>query len=234
MINKTLNTIIVEDSETQRTAFAKLVKEHSNLNLVGDYDNGILALSSIRKNKVDLILLDIELPIVSGFDLLESLVEPPMIILISNKADYALKAFDYDIIDYLQKPVKRVRFNTAINRALTKQNNLTSIKEEEGDFVYVTVNLQKKKVYLSSIKWIQAFGDYIKLVTNEGDFLVLSTMKAFLNRMPDNLFVRIHKSYIVNVNKVDNWSANKVEVDGTKLPMSRLKKDELERILITA
>ncbi|MGB5498966.1 MAG: LytTR family DNA-binding domain-containing protein [Maribacter sp.] len=232
MINKTLNTIIVEDSETQRTVFTKLVKEHSNLNLVGDYDNGILALSSIRKNKVDLILLDIELPIVSGFDLLESLEEPPMIILISNSADYALKAFDYDIIDYLQKPVKRVRFNTAINRALTKQNNLTSIKEE-GDFVYVSVNLQKKKVYLSSIKWIQAFGDYIKLVTNEGDFLVLSTMKAFLNRMPDKLFVRIHKSYIVNVNKVDNWSANKVEVDGTKLPMSRLKKDELERILIT-
>ncbi len=233
MINKTLNTIIVEDSETQRTVFTKLVKEHSNLNLLGDYGNGILALNSIRKNKVDLILLDIEMPIVSGFDLLESLEEPPMIILISNKADYALKAFDYDIIDYLQKPVEKVRFNTAIDRALTKQNNLTSTKNEE-DFVYVTVNLQKKKVYLRSIKWIQAFGDYIKLITNEGNFLVLSTMKAFLNRMPDKQFVRIHKSFIVNVNKVDNWSPNKVEVDGTKLPMSRSRKDELEKILITA
>lgn len=233
MINKTLNTIIVEDSETQRTVFTKLVKEHSNLNLLGDYGNGILALNSIRKNKVDLILLDIEMPIVSGFDLLESLEEPPMIILISNKADYALKAFDYDIIDYLQKPVEKVRFNTAIDRALTKQNNLTSTKNEE-DFVYVTVNLQKKKVYLRSIKWIQAFGDYIKLITNEGNFLVLSTMKAFLNRIPDKQFVRIHKSFIVNVNKVDNWSPNKVEVDGTKLPMSRSRKDELEKILITA
>ena len=232
MIKKTLNTIIVEDSETQRTIFTKLVKEHSNLNLLGDYSNGILALNSIRKNKVDLILLDIEMPIVSGFDLLESLEEPPMIILISNKADYALKAFDYDIIDYLQKPVEKARFNSAINRALTKQNILTSHKDEE-DFVYVSVNLQKKKVHLSSIKWIQAFGDYIKLVTNEGEFLVLSTMKAFLNRIPDNQFVRIHKSFIVNVNKVDNWSTNKVEVDGTKLPMSRSRKDELEKILIT-
>ena len=233
MINKTLNTIIVEDSETQRIVFTKLVKEHSNLNLLGDYSNGILALNSIRKNKVDLILLDIEMPIVSGFDLLESLEEPPMIILISNKADYALKAFDYDIIDYLQKPVEKARFNTAINRALTKQNNLTSHKEEE-DFVYVSVNLQKKKVHLSSINWIQAFGDYIKLVTNEGDFLVLSTMKAFLKRIPDNQFVRIHKSFIVNVNKVDNWSTNKVEVDGMKLPMSRSRKDELEKILLSA
>ena len=233
MINKTLNTIIVEDSETQRTIFTKLAKEHSNLNLLGDYSNGILALNSIRKNKVDLILLDIEMPIVSGFDLLESLEEPPMIILISNKADYALKAFDYDIIDYLQKPVKRARFNTAINRALTKQNILTSHKDEE-DFVYVSVNLQKKKVHLNSINWIQAFGDYIKLVTSEGDFLVLSTMKAFLKRIPDNQFVRIHKSFIVNVKKVDNWSANKVEVNGMKLPMSRSRKDELEKVLITA
>lgn len=233
MINKTLNTIIVEDSETQRTVFTKLVKEHSNLNFLGDYSNGILALNSIRKNKVDLILLDIEMPIVSGFDLLESLEEPPMIILISEKADYALKAFDYDIIDYLQKPVKKTRFNSAIDRALTKQNSLTSNKDGE-DFVYVTVNLQKKKVNLSSIKWIQAFGDYIKLITNDGNFMVLSTMKAFLNRMPDNQFVRIHKSFIVNVNKVDNWSANKVEVAGEKLPMSRSRKEELEKILITA
>jgi DNA-binding LytR/AlgR family response regulator len=233
MINKTLNTIIVEDSETQRAVFTKLVKEHSNLNLLGDYSNGILALNSIRKNKIDLILLDVEMPIVSGFDLLESLEEPPMIILISNKADYALKAFDYDIIDYLKKPVEKARFNTAIDRALTYQNGLTSTKDEE-DFVYVTVNLQKKKVNLSSIKWIQAFGDYIKLVTNDGNFLVLTTMKAFLNRMPDKQFVRIHKSFMVNVNKVDNWSANKVEIDGTKLPMSRSRKDELEKILITA
>ena len=233
MTNKTLNTIIIEDSETQRTVLAKLVKEHSNLNLLDDYSNGIHALNSIRNKKVDLILLDIEMPIVSGFDLLESLEEPPMIILISNKADYALKAFDYDIIDYLQKPVEKARFNTAINRAYTKQNNLTSKKEEEG-FVHITVNFQKKKVYLSSIKWIQAFGDYIKLVTNEDNFLVLSTMKAFLNKMPDKQFVRIHKSFIVNVTKVDNWSTNKVEVDGTKLPMSRSRKDELEKILITA
>ena len=116
---------------------------------------------------------------------------------------------------------------------MTKQNNLTSHKEEE-DFVYVSVNLQKKKVHLSSINWIQAFGDYIKLVTNEGDFLVLSTMKAFLKRIPDNQFVRIHKSFIVNVNKVDNWSTNKVEVDGMKLPMSRSRKDELEKILLSA
>ncbi|MBT8306573.1 MAG: LytTR family DNA-binding domain-containing protein [Maribacter sp.] len=228
----TLNTIIVDDSETQRTIITKLVKEHPNLNLVGDYRNGILALNSIRKNKVELILLDVEMPIVSGFDLLESLEKPPIIILVSDKADYALKAFDYDITDYLQKPIAKARFNTAIGRVMTKQSNLTSIKEKE-DYIIVSVNLQKKKLYPSTIKWIQAFGDYIKIVTEEGNFLVLSTMKAFLRKIPKNQFVRIHKSYIVNVNKVENWSANKVEISGTKLPMSRLRKDDLEKILIS-
>jgi len=76
-------------------------------------------------------------------------------------------------------------------------------------------------------------GDYIKLVTNEGNFLVLSTMNAFLNKIPKNKFVRIHKSYIVNIDKIDNWSSAKVEIDGTKLPMSRAKKDDLERLLIS-
>jgi DNA-binding LytR/AlgR family response regulator len=233
MMKKTLNTIIVEDSATQRKVFTNLVEGHSNLNLLGDFGNGIKALNCIRTNKVDLVLLDVELPIVSGFDLLESLEKPPMIILVSSKADYALKAFDYDILDYLQKPVKKARFKKAIDRALAQQAVLTSPKDE-FDFVLITVNFQKKKVYLNSIKWIQAFGDYIKIVTNEGEFLVLSTMKAFLSRMPDKQFVRIHKSFIVNVSKVDNWSTNKVEVEGTKLPMSRSRKDELEKVLVTA
>ncbi|EAR01734.1 LytR/AlgR family response regulator transcription factor [Maribacter sp. HTCC2170] len=229
--NKALNTIVVEDSETQRAIISKLADDNPNLNLLGVYKNGILALNGIRKSKVDLVLLDIEMPIVSGFDLLESLEKPPQIILISTKADYAFKAFDYDIIDYLQKPLDKARFTLAIDRAVSKQQDLIGIKEQK-DFVYVTVNLQKKKVFLNTIKWIEALGDYIKLVTSEGNFLVLSTMKAFLNRMPENKFVRIHKSFIVNVSKVDNWSSSKVEIDGTKLPMSRLRKDELEKILI--
>ena len=227
---KTLNTIVVEDSDTQRALICKLVEEHSNLRLIGDFRNGIMALNDIRKNKVDLILLDIEMPVVSGFDLLESLEDRPQIVLISHKSDYALKAFDYDITDYLKKPIGKSRFNTAVVRALNQHNHM-AIKKRE-DFVYVNVNLQKKKVPLNSIEWIEATGDYIKLVTKGDHFLVLSSMKSFLKKLPEKRFVRIHKSFIVNVNKVDNWSANRVEVGGMELPMSRSKKVELEKILI--
>ncbi|WP_282056457.1 LytR/AlgR family response regulator transcription factor [Maribacter luteus] len=232
MTKITLNTVVVEDSETQRAVITKLAKDNPHLNVVGDYANGILALNAIKKTKVDLILLDIVMPVVNGFDLLDSLQKPPQIILISDSSDYALKAFDYNnITDYLQKPIDKSRFATAIDRAVKTQNQINR-DNDEGEFVYVNVDLQKKKIFINSIQWVEAMGDYIKIVTTEGKFVVLSTMKAFLEQMPENKLIRIHKSYIVNVNKIDNWSSTKVEVDGTKLPMSRSHKDQLEKILI--
>ncbi len=233
MNDKTLNTVVVEDSETQRAVITKLAERHLHLNVLGDYANGILALNAIRKNKVDLILLDIEMPVVNGFDLLDALEKPPQIILISDKSDYALKAFDYNnITDYLQKPIDKARFTTAIDRAVRKQNHLTNSKDNQ-EFITVTVDLQKKRIYLHLILWIEAMGDYINIVTSEGNFMVLSTMKAFLEQIPRKKFIRIHRSYIVNVTKIDNWSSTKVEVAGTKLPMSRSYKEELENRLIT-
>ncbi|MBD1261054.1 response regulator transcription factor [Maribacter polysiphoniae] len=233
MTYKTLNTIVVEDSDTQRAVISKLAKEHPQLNVLGDYSNGILALNAIQKNKVDLILLDIEMPVVNGFDLLDSLETPPQIILISNKSDYALKAFEYpNITDYLQKPIEKARFATAIGRVVKTHNQIRKSNKNQ-DFVYVNVDLQKKKIYLNTIKWIEALGDYIKIVTTEDNYIVLSTMKAFLTQVPGKKLIRIHKSYIVNAKKVDNWSSTKVEVAGTKLPMSRTHKEALEKILIT-
>lgn len=233
MTYKTLNTIVVEDSDTQRAVISKLAKEHPQLNVLGDYSNGILALNSIQKNKVDLILLDIEMPVVNGFDLLDSLETPPQIILISNKSDYALKAFEYpNITDYLQKPIDKARFTTAIGRVVKTHYRIRK-SNKNRDFVYVNVDLQKKKIYLNTIKWIEALGDYIKIVTTEDNYIVLSTMKAFLTQVPGKNLIRIHKSYIVNTKKVDNWNSTMVEVAGTKLPMSRKHKEDLEKILIT-
>jgi len=231
MSKKVLKTVIVEDSETQRTVLRDLVNKHKNLSLIGDYHNGIVALNALRKIETDLILLDVEMPIVSGFDLVDSLETHPQIILVSNKEEYALKAFDYSITDYLKKPIAPERFIVAIKRALNAHNQKEQANEREL-FVYVNENLQKKKVYLEKIKWIEALGDYIKIVTVDGNYLMLSTMKAFMLKLPEKKFVRIHKSFIVNVNKIDNWCSTNVVVEGQKLPMSRTRKDDLENSLL--
>ncbi|KKL91989.1 hypothetical protein LCGC14_1889200, partial [marine sediment metagenome] len=113
-----LKTIVIDDSKLQRTAVAELIRKHPNLDLIADYKNGIEARVAMDKEPVDLVFLDIEMPIISGFDFIESLKERPKIILITGKADYAMKAFDYDVTDYLLKPINFSRFNTSVRKAL--------------------------------------------------------------------------------------------------------------------
>lgn len=227
-----LDCIIVDDSAIQRIAISKLVSAHPSLNLLAEYSNAMEAKNALKNQKTDLIFLDIEMPIISGFDLLESLKEPPQIILITGNADYALKAFEYDVTDYLHKPVKKERFDLAVKKALNQYELLHNKGfNEDDEHIFVKSNLKKRKVFLATIKWVEALGDYIKLVTDDANVVVLSTMKSFEDELPGDKFLRIHKSYIINLERVDNFNSKNVEVDGKQLPLSRNKKSILAEAL---
>lgn len=221
-----LRSIIVDDSSMQRIAVAKLVNNHPNLTMVGEYSNAIEAKNGLKNNNIDLIFLDVEMPIINGFDLLESLDNPPQVILITGNPNYALKAFDYDVTDYLHKPISASRFDTSIKRALTKYEQLQNVTEDD-EYIFVKSNLRQRKVVLNDIKWVEALGDYIKLVTNEGNVVILSTMKSFEQKLPQDKFLRVHKSYIVNLEKVQKFNSKSVELDGRQVPLSRNKKSVL-------
>ncbi|GGW40699.1 LytR/AlgR family response regulator transcription factor [Arenibacter certesii] len=225
-----LRSIIVDDSSMQRMAVAKLVNSHPNLALVAEYSNAIEAKNGIKNNDIDLIFLDVEMPIITGFDLLESLDNSPQVILITGKPDYALKAFEYDVTDYLHKPITLARFDAAVKRALTKYEQINKVVEDE-EHIFVKSNLKKRKVILNDIKWIEALGDYIKLVTDEANIVILSTMKSFEKQLPEDKFLRIHKSYIVNLEKIEKFNSKNVEVGGKQIPLSRNKKTELAEAL---
>src|SRR5690606_24045738 len=152
---------------------------HPNLQLVGDFSNAIEAKNCMSVHTVDLIFLDIEMPIISGFDFLDGLKMKPQIIFITSKADYAVKAFDYDATDYLQKPISVERFDASVKRAMDLYRLRNEVHDEEGDFIFIKSNLKKLKIFTSKIKWIEAYGDYVKVVTDEDSNLVLSTMKSF-------------------------------------------------------
>lgn len=221
-----MNCIIVDDSTLQRMSVSKLIKNHPSLTLVAEYSNAIEAKNGLKNENVDLIFLDVEMPIVSGFDLLESLNEPPQVILVTGKAEYALKAFDYDVTDYLHKPITTERFEASVKRALEKFK-LENTSKDDDEHIFVKSNLKKRKVYLNEINWVEALGDYIKLVTDETNIVVLSTMKSFENELPTDRFLRIHKSFIVNLAKVEKFNSKNVEVNGKQIPLSRNKKQEL-------
>lgn len=226
-----LNCIVVDDSSIQRMIITKLVNNHPNLHLIGDFSNAIEAKACITIYNVDLIFLDIEMPVISGFEFLDGLKIKPQIIFITSKAEYAMKAFDYDATDYLQKPLETERFNASVKRAVNLKLLRSENIVEDGEHIFIKSNLKKLKIFTSRIKWIEAYGDYVKVVTEEDTNLVLSTMKSFEKDLSKDKFIRVHKSYIINIDKVDRFNSRFAEIGITKIPLSRYKKEDLVRAL---
>lgn len=231
MHNITLRSILIDDSALQRAALVNLIESHPNVELVREYHNGINARPHIKENNVDLIFLDVEMPVIDGFELLESLDKLPQIIITTSNPDYAMRAFDHNVTDYLLKPIEKNRFNEAVKRAIANYSSIREL-EEDSEYIYVNSNLKKIKVLLKDIHWVEGMGDYIKLITEDNSILVLSTMKSFLDRLPKDKFLRIHKSYIINLDKVEKFNTAIVEVCGKQLPLSRHKKTDLEEALL--
>ncbi len=229
-----LNCVVVDDSSLQRMVIAKLVNNHPNLHLIGDFSNAIEAKNCMTVHTVDLIFLDVEMPVISGFDFIDGLKIKPQVIFITSKAEYALKAFDYDATDYLQKPIILERFNASVKRALDLYMLRQDNHEEEGEHIFIKSNLKKLKVFTNKIKWIEAYGDYVKVVTEEDTNLVLSTMKSFEKDLSKEKFIRVHKSYIINIDKVERFNSKFAEIGVTKIPLSRNKKEDLIKALAIA
>ncbi len=224
----TLTCIVVDDSFVQKLSIKKMVEQNSNLLLTGDYNNVMDAKKHLRNEKVDLIFLDIEMPVLSGFDLLDSLEELPQIIFVTGKVEYAFKAFNYDATDYLQKPVSSEKFNRAVSRAIeVKKLRDQKSNTYNDDFIFIKANSKNIKLFLYEIKYLEAMGDYVKVVSDFNSYMVLSTMKHFEKELPEN-FMRVHKSFIVNMNRVEGYDHKNVSVGGISIPISRNKKQDIE------
>lgn len=221
-----LKCAVVDDSAIQRAAIVKLIEKHSSLTLVAEYRNAIETKNGLLDKEIDLIFLDIEMPILTGFDLLDDLPSKPDIIFVTGQTKYAFRAFDYDAVDYLHKPITEERFNNAVKKAL-KLHQLTEENQvaEDDEYIFVKSNLRNRKIFLKNLNYIEALGDYVRLVTDEDSFMVLSTLKGFEEQLPKNRFVRIHKSYLVNLEKVDHYNSREINIKGQKLPLSRTKKE---------
>lgn len=229
MRNLPLKTLVVENSKVHCKIIAGMVKNHNDLNLVAACSNAIDANRIIKNHNIDLILLDIEMPFINGFDLLEALDQKIQVIIISGNSNNALKAFDYGVRDFLLKPLNSDRFDNAIRKVVN--NNKRNEIEEDKEFLMVRSHLKNKKVSLKEIKWVEAFGDYVKIITDKEKVIALSTMKSISDKLPNDRFLRIHRSYIVNLNKIEKYGCTSVEIDDHQIPMSRKQKPKLEFIL---
>ena len=142
-----LNCVVVDDSAIQRLSIVKLIEGNNNLNLIAEYSSALETKNGLNTHKVDLIFLDIEMPVLNGFELLDVLNNKPQIIFVTGKTEYAFKAFNYDATDYLQKPISRDRFTQAVEKAVEQHKLKQDYSQEEGEHIFVKSNLKKRKVY---------------------------------------------------------------------------------------
>ncbi len=222
---KQLKCIIVDDDALSRELLRQCIKSDNQLQLIGTYHNAFEAKMALANKDIDLIFLDIEMPEMTGFELLESYASIPQVIIVTSKKQYAFDAFKYDVVDFLSKPVEKARFVKAVDRAVYYAENLSSQKEKRT--IIIKSEGALVKIDANNMDYIEAMGDYIKVVVGDRNYVVHSTMKAFMAQLPES-FLRVHKSYIVNLDKVLEMDDTYLIGEYFNLPVSRSYKSEVK------
>lgn len=226
---RVLTCAIVEDSNVHRILLEKSITKNAQLALTFSFDSSGEALKKLTTTPVDIIFLDIEMPLMNGFELLEKLRPKSQIIITSQNPTHALEAYDFNVTDYLLKPIEKSRLDSALQKALEKIKSLDVDRPENK--LTVKHNLKQVELNVTAILWIEALGDYVKVVTPQRNYVVLSTLSAFQKKLKPYQFLRIHKSYIVNLKMVDRYNHRYIEIKNKKLPISRTKNLELDQLL---
>lgn len=218
-----LNCILVDDDSFSRKILKKCIENVSYLNLVGEFSSAIDASKIFNKTKVDLIFLDIEMPLMDGFAFINTLNELPLIIFVAGKGEYALKAFDYNATDYITKPIDPERFNKACDKALKefKNNKSDTDSKAEVNSIFVKSGSKLINLALNEILYVEALGDYVNIYLTDKRYTVLSTMKSLHEKLEEFHFLRVHKSFIINIHKIQEFQNNDIVIGGIKIPVSR-------------
>ena len=235
-----MKCIIVDDEAAARTIVGHLCSQTENLKVLEEFPNAMQAIKFLNKNEVDLIFLDIHMPDFTGFDFIDTLKNPPKIILTTSDKNFAIEAFSYEcIVDYLVKPITLPRFQKAIQKA---ENFVTTIdaapvttKSAKVDpaekEMYVNIDRRLIKIEFNKVYLIEAKGDYILIKTEDKNYTVHSTLKKIQEKLPDSSFLKVHRSFIINFRKIIDIEDNSVLIAKNVVPISRSNRPELMKRL---
>ena len=224
-----MKVIIVDDDSVSRELLKICVDRTNGLNLVATCSNIRETMAVLKEERnIGLILLDVEMPEISGIDFLNTFKDIPQVIIISGKKDYAADAFDNNVTDYIVKPLNYDRFLRAINKARNAENNFR-VDSEDADFIFVRHKNRLQKVFINDIDYAEANADYVNLVAGDAKYVIHSSMKNIEARLPSKKFLRAHRSFIVNLTKIKTVEENTLymSVKGLTLPIGRLYKEHL-------
>lgn len=220
--------VIVDDEPLARELIRGHVEKLENFEIVAECSDAMKALSVLREKQVDLIFMDIQMPQITGIEFLKTLKHPPKVIITTAYREYALEGFELDVVDYLLKPVTFERFLKSVNKfyqmsqdQIQVVSNSSTEKTQEESFIYVKENKKVVKVYLSEIRYIEGLSEYVQIYTDKRKIITKTSMALMEGKLPADSFLRIHKSFIVPVSKIEAFTANTIEIQGKELPIGR-------------
>jgi len=218
-----VNCIIVEDEPLARDKLIDFISRVNFLKLVFETSNGIEAISFVKENQVDLIFLDIRMKKLSGIQFMKALNNSPRIIITSAYDEYALKSYDYNVIDYLLKPFSFERFLQAADKVvdeITMEGRANKYKSESTEFIFIRTENRIEKIYLKEILYVEGLKDYLKIVLISSKILTLMSFSKILEMLPDKDFIRVHKSYIISLNHIKSIERNRINISDKLIPIS--------------
>lgn len=230
-----IKCLIVDDEVLAQDVVEKYISNIPTLSLAGKCDNAIEAISFLHNNHVDLLFLDLNMPELSGLEMLKTLNHPPKVILTTAYSEYALESYDYGVVDYLLKPIKLERFIMAVNKVVEQ---FDSQDQEKGDLIEPTLHSifikEEQTTYqikLENIIFVEAYGNYLKVHCSDKTYVTRDTMHDMENKLPEEDFIRIHKSYIASIPKIESVSGNRVYINQQELPVGEMYKMALKHKL---
>ncbi len=217
----TLNCLIIEDQLPAQRILRTYIENMPELRLVKACSNALDATTVLRQEHIDLIFLDINLPKISGISFLKNLTAPPKVIITTAYPDYALEGFELDVVDYLLKPFSFERFHKAVLKALSQPNETRAL-----DYLFIKSDKEFYKVEVADILFLKSDDNYVKIITSDKQHMQSGSLQSWTEQLPDG-FIRVHKSYMVNLSKVDKVAGNRVYINPHEIPIGRAYRDAL-------
>ena len=216
-----INCIIVEDAPLAVDKLKNFISKVPLLDLAGTFDNGLDAFDFLQSNTIDLLFLDIQMEQFTGLQLLQALHTRPHIIIVSAYGEYAVQGFEYDVTDYLLKPYSFERFLKAVNKGQTEMASNPPAQPLPKDYIFLKTEYRMVRINLCDILYIEGKGAYLHVITDTTRIMTLLSFKEIESLLPAKQFIRIHKSYLIAINKIDNIERNVVKIANMRIPIGK-------------
>ena len=229
--------IIAEDEQIERDSLKEIIEELLPDCRVVTVSNGQEAVITMREIKADIVFMDIQMPQITGIEFLKTLKHAPKVIVTTAYREYALDGFELDVVDYLLKPITFERFLKSVNKYYLMFQDDVQLVASQSDkgideaFIYVKENKKVVKIYLSEIKYIEGLSEYVQIHTDKRKVIVKTSLTQMEEKLPGEQFLRIHKSYIISVSKIEAFTANTIEIQNKELPIGRSYKNVVLNLL---